>query len=56
MMPEIRYTAAWDDLKVYVEVAVEKLDLRNLFEPVCEEFHVPLTNFKAGRTSTRAPP
>jgi hypothetical protein len=36
----------WDDLDVYVEVAVEKLDLRNLFEPVCEEFHVPLTNFK----------
>ena len=36
----------WDDLDVYVEIAVEKLDLRNLFEPVCEEFHVPLTNFK----------
>ena len=36
----------WDDLDVYVEIAIEKLDLRNLFEPVCEEFHVPLTNFK----------
>ena len=36
----------WDDLDVYVEMAVEKLDLRNLFEPVCEELHVPLTNFK----------
>jgi hypothetical protein len=36
----------WDDLDLYVEAAVEKLDLRNLFEPVCEEFHVPLTNFK----------
>jgi hypothetical protein len=36
----------WDDLDVYVEVAVEKLDLRNLFEPVCAELHVPLTNFK----------
>src|SRR5262249_33047 len=23
----------WDDLDVYIEVAVEKLDLRNLFEP-----------------------
>jgi hypothetical protein len=43
-----RYTPVrfWDDLDVYVEVAVEKLDLRNLFEPVCAEFHVPLTNFK----------
>jgi hypothetical protein len=36
----------WRDRAVYVEVAVEKLDLRNLFAPVCEEFHVPLTNFK----------
>jgi hypothetical protein len=36
----------WNDLDVYVEVAVEKLDLRNLFEPVCDEFHVPNTNFK----------
>ena len=36
----------WDDRNVYVEVAVEKLDLRNLFEPVCKEFYVPLTNFK----------
>jgi hypothetical protein len=36
----------WDDLVVYIESAVEKLDLRNLFAPVCEELHVPLTNFK----------
>jgi hypothetical protein len=36
----------WDDRDVYVEVAVEKLDLRSLFEPVCDELHVPLTNFK----------
>jgi hypothetical protein len=36
----------WDDLDVYVEVGTEKLDLRNLFESVCREFHVPLTNFK----------
>jgi hypothetical protein len=36
----------WDDLDVYVEVGVEKHDLRNLFEPVCAEFHVPITNFK----------
>ena len=36
----------WDDLDVYVEVVTEKLDLRNLFEPVCNELHVPITNFK----------
>ena len=43
-----RYTpiSFWDDLDVYVEVAVEKLDLRSLFEPVCKEFHVPVTNLK----------
>ena len=38
--------SVWDDLNVYVEVATEKLDLRNLFEPVCRELHVPITNFK----------
>jgi hypothetical protein len=36
----------WDDLGVYIEVATEKLSLRNLFEPVCAEFHIPVTNFK----------
>jgi hypothetical protein len=36
----------WDGLDVYIEVAVEKLDLRNLFQPVCSEFFVPITNFK----------
>jgi hypothetical protein len=36
----------WDDLGVYVEAGTEKLDLRNLFEPVCEELYVPITNFK----------
>jgi hypothetical protein len=43
-----RYTpiSFWDDLDVYVEVGTEKLDLRNLFEPVCAEFHVPPTNLK----------
>jgi hypothetical protein len=43
-----RYTpiSFWADLGVYVEVATEKLDLRNLFEPVCTEFRVPITNFK----------
>ena len=38
----------WDEpgLYVYVEVVVEKLDLRNLFEPVCREFHVRITSMK----------
>jgi hypothetical protein len=36
----------WEDLDVYVEVVVEKLDLRNLFQRVCDEFCIPITNFK----------
>jgi hypothetical protein len=36
----------WDDKEYYIEVVVEKLDLRSLFEPVCKEFRVPITNFK----------
>jgi len=36
----------WDDLDVYIEVAVEKLDLFNLFEPVCNELHTQITNLK----------
>jgi len=38
--------SVWDDVGVYVEMFVEKVDLRNLFEPVCREFQVPLTNAK----------
>ena len=43
-----RYTpiSLWADLDVYVEVATEKLSLRNLFEPVCRQFHISVTNFK----------
>jgi hypothetical protein len=44
------------DVDVYVEVPTEKLDLRNLFEPVCQEFHVPIINFKGWSDSTAAPP
>jgi hypothetical protein len=36
----------WDDFDVYIEVAVEKLDLFNLFEPVCDELHTQITNLK----------
>jgi hypothetical protein len=45
----------WADQPVYVEVAVEKLDLRNLFQGVCAEFCVPITNSKGwGDINTRA--
>jgi hypothetical protein len=34
----------WDDLDVYVEIAVEKIDLKSLFRPVAAEFHIPIQN------------
>ena len=34
----------WDELDVYVEMTVEKIDLKSLFDSVCREFHVPLAN------------
>ena len=37
-------TAFWDEQDCYVEMVVEKIDLRSLFEPICEQHYVPLTN------------
>jgi hypothetical protein len=34
----------WDGLDVYVEMLVEKIDLKSLFTAVCAEYHVPLAN------------
>jgi len=34
----------WDFQQHYVEMAVEKNDLRTLFESVCAEYHVPVWN------------
>lgn len=36
----------WDDQDYYIEVFVEKIDLRSLFLPVCEEYYIPITNVK----------
>jgi hypothetical protein len=44
----LQYTpiSFWDDQDYYIEVAVEKLDLRNLFEAPCRDLYVPVTSFK----------
>lgn len=34
----------WGCQDYYVEMVVEKIDLKSLFSPICEEFHVPCTN------------
>ena len=39
-------TSFWDGLDTYVEVLVEKVDLKVLFLPVCERYGVPLSNGK----------
>jgi hypothetical protein len=36
----------WDFQDYYVEMAVEKLDLKNLFYDICEKYQVAVTNFK----------
>ena len=36
----------WDDKDVYVQAAVEKVDLKGIFGPVFERFHIPYANFK----------
>lgn len=36
----------WDDKPVYIQMMVEKIDLRELFAPVCRRFRVPLANAK----------
>ena len=34
----------WDDLDIYLEMTVEKVDLKSLFAPVCEPFRIAITN------------
>lgn len=36
----------WEDETYYIQVVVEKIDLKTLFEPVCEEYHIPIANAK----------
>ena len=36
----------WDGKPFYVEMVVEKIDLKSIFEPVCRHYHVPITNAK----------
>lgn len=38
--------AFWQSQKYYIQVMVEKLDVRNLFIDVCEKYHIPISNAK----------
>lgn len=36
----------WEGEEYYIQVVVEKIDLKTLFEPVCHSFHIPIANSK----------
>jgi hypothetical protein len=44
----LRYypTSFWDDQEYYVEMLVEKIDLKSLFRPICDKYHIPIANAK----------
>jgi len=39
-------TDYWEDEEYYLMTCVEKGDIRNLFKPVCDEYHVPIVSSK----------
>ncbi len=36
----------WKDEEYYIQILVEKVDLKTLFEPICRKFHIPIANAK----------
>ena len=36
----------WDDEKYYLQMLVEKIDLKNLFYPICSMMHIPIATSK----------
>jgi len=36
----------WKGEKHYIQMVVEKIDLKTLFEPICEEYHIPIATSK----------
>lgn len=36
----------WDGEEYYIQMIVEKIDLKTLFEPVCDEYHIPIATSK----------
>jgi len=36
----------WDGEEYYIQMVVEKIDLKTLFEPVCEKYHIPIATSK----------
>jgi len=36
----------WENEEYYIQMLVEKIDLKTLFEPVCRRFHIPIATSK----------
>jgi hypothetical protein len=36
----------WDGEDYYIQMVVEKIDLKTLFEPICAQYHIPVANAK----------
>ncbi len=36
----------WGNEEYYIQMVVEKIDLKTLFEPVCQEYHIPIATSK----------
>ena len=36
----------WKNEEYYIQILVEKIDLKTLFEPICEEYHIPIATSK----------
>lgn len=34
----------WDNQEYYIQMVVEKIDLRELFAPICRYYHIPIAN------------
>lgn len=36
----------WDGEEYYIQMLVEKIDLKTLFEPICDDYHIPIATSK----------
>jgi hypothetical protein len=36
----------WEGERYYIQMIVEKIDLKNLFLPICEQYHIPIATSK----------
>jgi len=47
LIAESYYTPDWwDGEEYYIQMVVEKIDLKSLFEPVCRDYHIPIATSK----------